>query len=99
MLRLFFMFQHAILLRSGSMEREGAEFFSGAEGAAPTRPSEAAPAPTHPGEGGIFNFPSSAAGEGPVRLTNLTPVSPGEQDLYSSAELRGNTQPPISVGS
>ena len=82
--------------RSGSMEREGAEFFSGAEGA-PTRPTEGAPAPTHPGEGGIFNFPSGTGGEGPVRLTSLTPVSPGEEGAYGQ-ELRGANQPPISVG-
>ena len=28
----------------------------------------------HPGEGGIFNFPGAQEGQGPVRLTNLTPI-------------------------
>ena len=82
----------------------------------------------HPGEGGIFNFPSGGDGQtGPVRpsfmilfyvgslepisckfplvtkknhqvrLTNLTPISPTNEDVYSSPELRSNPQPPIQV--
>ena len=32
-----------------------------------------------------------------VRLTNLTPISPTNEDVYSSPELRSNPQPPIQV--
>jgi hypothetical protein len=52
----------------------------------------------HPGEGGIFNFPGQQdAGRGPVQLTGLNPISPTNEEVYSSPELRSNPQPPISV--
>lgn len=49
----------------------------------------------HPGEGGIFNLSPNEGG--PVRLTNLKPISPTNEDVYSSSELRNNPQPAISV--
>ena len=53
----------------------------------------------HPGQGGMFNLnPIPTTSEtGPVRLTSLSPISPSNEDVYSSAELRSNPQPPISV--
>jgi len=56
--------------------------------------SPASVSTVHPGDGGIFNFNSNEGG--PVRLTNLTPISPTNDDVYNSAELRSNPQPPIS---
>jgi len=49
----------------------------------------------HPGEGGIFNFNSNENG-GAVRLTHMTPISPTNEDVYSSEQLQRNPQPPIS---
>ena len=54
--------------------------------------------PTHPGEGGIFNFPAHADGQGPVRLTSLNPVSPSHDEVYSNTDLRATPQPALSVG-
>jgi len=50
----------------------------------------------HPGEGGIFNFHSGEGSQSPVKLTHLAPISPTNEDVHSSAELRSNPQPPIS---
>lgn len=51
----------------------------------------------HPGEGGIFNFHNGGEGsQSPVKLTHLAPISPTNEDVHSSAELRSNPQPPIS---
>merc|ERR1712123_151218 len=61
-----------------------------------TEQSPAGASGVHPGEGGIFNF-SPSEGGGPVRLTNLTPISPTNEDVYSSEQLQRNPQPPISV--
>ena len=52
----------------------------------------------HPGDGGIFNFPQNESG-GAVRLTHMTPISPTNEDVYSSEQLQRNPQPPISVRS
>jgi len=49
----------------------------------------------HPGEGNIFNFTQNE-GSGPVRLTHMTPISPTNEDVYSSEQLQRNPQPPIS---
>jgi len=49
----------------------------------------------HPGDGGIFNFPQNDGG-GAVRLTHMTPISPTNEDVYSSEQLQRNPQPPIS---
>jgi len=48
----------------------------------------------HPGEN-VFNFASGPGeeGAGPVRLTNLTPISPTNDEV---AELKSNPQPPIA---
>merc|ERR1712226_1342944 len=81
--------------RSESVERDGAEFFS-QQGLDEDYGAGEVHGGIHPGEGGIFNFPSGGDGQtGPVRLTNLTPISPTNEDVYSSAELRSNPQPPI----
>jgi len=49
--------------------------------------------PVHPGEN-VFNFANGHGEEGgPVRLTNLTPISPTNDEV---AELRSNPQPPIA---
>ena len=50
----------------------------------------------HPGEGNIFKFTQNE-GSGPVRLTHMTPISPTNEDVYSSEQLQRNPQPPISV--
>ena len=50
----------------------------------------------HPGDGGIFNFAQNDGG-GAVRLTHMTPISPTNEDVYSSEQLQRNPQPPISV--
>merc|ERR1712226_1683212 len=78
--------------RSESEERDATEFFgqTGEDQFSPTGGSG-----VHPGDGGIFNF--SSEGQGPVRLTNLKPISQANEDVYSSPELRSNPQPPISV--
>lgn len=52
--------------------------------------------PIHPGEGNIFNFHSGEGSQSPVKLTHLAPISPTNEDVHSSAELRSNPQPPIS---
>ena len=36
-------------------------------------------------------------GGGAVRLTHMTPISPTNEDVYSSEQLQRNPQPPISV--
>jgi len=46
----------------------------------------------HPGEN-VFNFASGPGDEGPVRLTNLTPIPPTNDEV---AELKSNPQPPIA---
>jgi len=63
----------------------------------------------HPGEGGIFSFPSGGGGGGgggagtgeggggPVRLTSLNPISPTNEDVYSSEQLRNAPQPHLST--
>ena len=79
--------------RDDSCERDASANFSDRESA---DLSPVGASTVHPGEGGIFNF-NSGEGGGPVRLTNLTPISPTNEDVYSSAELRNNPQPPISV--
>lgn len=78
--------------RDDSCERDASANFSDRESA---DLSPVGASTVHPGEGGIFNF-NSGEGGGPVRLTNLTPISPTNEDVYSSAELRNNPQPPIS---
>jgi len=67
------------------------------EGTVVTSDGEISPSESgvHPGEN-MFNFPAGEGGQGPVRLTNLKPISPTNEDVYSSAELRSNPQPPIS---
>jgi len=75
--------------RDASREREISANFIERESVEPSPPGGSG---VHPGEGGIFNFSPS----GPVTLTNLTPISPTNEDVYSSAELRSNPQPPIS---
>merc|ERR1719175_384291 len=83
--------------RSESVERDGTAFFA-QQGLDEDYGTGEGQAGIHPGEGGIFNFPSGGDGQtGPVRLTNLTPISPTNEDVYSSAELRSNPQPPIQV--
>eukprot|EP00092_Neocalanus_flemingeri_P008897 GFUD01009572.1.p1 GENE.GFUD01009572.1~~GFUD01009572.1.p1 ORF type:complete len:955 (+),score=275.94 GFUD01009572.1:1124-3988(+) len=77
--------------RDDSCERDASANFSGRDS---TELSPAGGSAVHPGEGGIFNFNSSEGG--PVRLTNLTPISPTNEDVYNSSELRSNPQPPIS---
>ena len=78
--------------RDPSCERDASSNFVERES---IESSSAGVSGVHPGEGGIFNFSPSEGG--PVRLTNLTPISPTNEDVYSSAELRSNPQPPISV--
>eukprot|EP00090_Calanus_glacialis_P001644 TRINITY_DN11182_c0_g1_i1.p1 TRINITY_DN11182_c0_g1~~TRINITY_DN11182_c0_g1_i1.p1 ORF type:complete len:899 (+),score=293.78 TRINITY_DN11182_c0_g1_i1:966-3662(+) len=77
--------------RDPSCERDASSNFVERES---IESSSAGVSGVHPGEGGIFNFSPSEGG--PVRLTNLTPISPTNEDVYSSAELRSNPQPPIS---
>jgi len=61
-----------------------------------TEQSPSGAAGVHPGDGGIFNFPQNESG-GAVRLTHMTPISPTNEDVYSSEQLQRNPQPPISV--
>jgi len=49
----------------------------------------------HPGDGGTFNSPQNEGG-GAVRLTHITPISPTNEEVYSSEQLLRNPQPPIA---
>ena len=80
--------------RDDSCERDASANFSERD-SSELSPAGVSGVPVHPGEGGIFSFNNTEGG--PVRLTNLTPISPTNEDVYSSAELRNNPQPPISV--
>jgi len=79
--------------RDDSCERDASANFSERD-SSELSPAGVSGVPVHPGEGGIFSFNNTEGG--PVRLTNLTPISPTNEDVYSSAELRNNPQPPIS---
>ena len=67
--------QKSLLLHrseSEEREREASKFFE--QQSMEEDSSPVAEGGVHPGEGGIFNFPGAQEGQGPVRLTNLTPI-------------------------